>query len=693
MKLSVIVPYYSGEQYLKDCIACIREGGYEDTEILVCDDDPMDPRGTAFSRNRGLERMTGDYCLFLDSDDYLLPGALNRAMQLARSNEGAVIELPMRSTYFCRNTVMNGLVGGDVVLSQPYDGYREDVCGLLIPASLIGDRRFNEKYRYFSGLTFVTALKSTAKFIRVSEPCYYKRIHNDPINLPSLSQEKSKVRTTQFCACVREALTQCSGEVREGLTRFFADRILCLLTEGHNPEGLSSWSALDHAAVTGVLHECPQVLENYKGREGKLLRKLASSDYKGTVRTARRINFKKLKKGLFGSRNQWMLAFYRKLACRRAVDNNMILFESFNGHSYGDSCRYIYEEYAAGGHEDRRLVWSIDRGRAHIPGRHREVRPGTLRYYSALARAGVVVTNMRQPDWMIKREGQFLLETWHGTPLKKLVFDMDDVYTASPDYKKIFYNQSRKWDCLLSGNAYSTDIFTHAFMFPRERIFELGMPRNDSLVKNNKSSYIMQLKEKYHIPTDRKIVLYAPTWRDDEFKGKGEYRFSLPFSDEFANRMQGEFFFILRLHYFVSDKLQLSPAQASCMVDMSSFNDINDLYLMSDILVTDYSSVFFDYAVLKRPMMFYAYDYERYRDTLRGFYFDMESYCPGPVLKNETELVNALTGVEELSSLYAGRYDSFRKVFAGRDDGRSSARVVEFIEQQKAGKKDVEENC
>ncbi len=139
-----------------------------------------------------------------------------------------------------------------------------------------------------------------------------------------------------------------------------------------------------------------------------------------------------------------------------------------------------------------------------------------LKHLYYMARAKFHVNNMRQPKWFIKRKEQIFLATWHGTPLKKLVFDMKEVHSANPNYKKDFYEQSRDWDYLVSANNYSTDIFKRAFMFDNE-ILEFGYPRNDLLYEDNKETVAESLKTKLGIPKDKKIVLYAPTWRDDEY--------------------------------------------------------------------------------------------------------------------------------------------------------------------------------
>src|SRR5699024_4673292 len=150
------------------------------------------------------------------------------------------------------------------------------------------------------------------------------------------------------------------------------------------------------------------------------------------------------------------------------------------------------------------------------PGNPIQVKRFSLRYFYYLARAKYWVSNIRLPKYLDKRDGNIYLQTWHGTPLKTLVLDQKDIHSADPNYKRNFFNQSRRWDYLSSPNQYSSDIFRRAFRFDG-KMLEFGYPRNDILYNENNAQSIQRLKEKMEIPTEKKVILYAPTWRDDEF--------------------------------------------------------------------------------------------------------------------------------------------------------------------------------
>lgn len=129
------------------------------------------------------------------------------------------------------------------------------------------------------------------------------------------------------------------------------------------------------------------------------------------------------------------------------------------------------------------------------------------------------------------------------------------------------------------------------------------------------------------------------------------------------------------MHYFVATKMDISEYEGFAY-DMSFYNDIGELYLVSDLLITDYSSVFFDYANLKRPILFFTYDIEKYRNTLRGFYINMEKEVPGPLLKTTNEVIKTIKNIEDINKEFRDRYDTFYNRFCEWDDGHASERAV-----------------
>lgn len=360
------------------------------------------------------------------------------------------------------------------------------------------------------------------------------------------------------------------------------------------------------------------------------------------------------------------------------VDSKLVIFESFLGKQYSDSPRAIYE-YMAEHNPEYKLIWSMDRSSIpYFKEQGIEMVPRfSIKWLVAMNRARYWVSNSRLPLWIPKPKHTEYLQTWHGTPLKRLAADMKDVQMPGTDiqrYKKNFKKASSKWDYLISPNAYSTEIFRRAFSFDKE-VLETGYPRNDYLYNANQDSHISRLKEQMGIDLNKKVLLYAPTWRDNEYHHKGKYKYSSPLNlDKLQADLGEDYVVLMRMHYLVADQLDLSEYEGF-VYDFSHYTDIRDLYLVSDILITDYSSVFFDFANLKRPMIFYVYDLEYYRDQLRGFYFDFEKEAPGPLVKTTDELVSAIKSGEE--KFKPEQYEDFYRRFCEWEDGNASRRVVD----------------
>lgn len=360
-------------------------------------------------------------------------------------------------------------------------------------------------------------------------------------------------------------------------------------------------------------------------------------------------------------------------------NNKLIMFESFHGKYYSDNPRAIYE-YLKENYPHFKMYWSVD-PRFFKTSKHYEikiVKRFSIRWLYFMNRAKYWVSNSRLPLWIPKPNKTVYIQTWHGTPLKKLALDMEEVHmpgTTTEKYKKNFIRESSKWDYLVSPNSYSTEIFKSAFKF-NKNIIETGYPRNDFLVKNNKKSEILKIKDELGLPFNKKIILYAPTWRDNQYYAKGRYKFEIPMDLEvLKENLSHEYIIILRMHYLVAENLQLSKYQGF-VYDFSNHEDIRDLYLISDVLITDYSSVFFDYAILNRPIIFYVFDIEEYRDKLRGFYFNFEKEAPGPLVKTTEQLINVIKRIET-DKTYNKKLEIFRNKFCYLEDGNASKRVVE----------------
>lgn len=351
------------------------------------------------------------------------------------------------------------------------------------------------------------------------------------------------------------------------------------------------------------------------------------------------------------------------------IQEDLVLFESFLGKAYAGNPRYIYEELLRC-RPDLQCVWAYN-GKNHIPGNPHVVTRGSAEYYKLLAQAKYRVNNIRFPVNGRKDETIYL-QTWHGTPLKRLSFDIE-VSGPEVEARDSLYLESQAWSLLLSENPYSSEILPRAFRYTG-KILEMGYPLTDVLLD---SSIDRDAKARaLGLPEGKRFILYAPTWRDNKAIAAWQHKFDLNLDFAIiASGLPVDCILLIKAHHLVSERLDRTSLPDN-VVDMSHVEDVNDLCLVADVLVTDYSSIFFDFAVTGRPVLFYCYDLEVYATETRGLYLDVNTALPGPIVRTTAELVGELADIDSLRARYVERYSAFQRQFCALNDGHSARRVV-----------------
>lgn len=734
MKISVIIPFSHYPHYLKECLESLKTSAFQDFETLLvvdkehdCIDDVIKEysfvrviesqvHGCAACRNVGMQYAMGEYIYFLDADDYVLENTLGLLAVHAHGEDivyGAISNTWNNKANYLEKIANREIDPEDLEEKQrlheeKVDAYRLKnpdesehrlqsvyyllrvkkgirsitALGILFKTTFIRQNgfTFDENYRYYSDMTFLCpVLDRLTSQVRVEDAIYVKRKHNDPINYPALSQEESDDRFEERCKAVE---TTRSLIDENGIVRYYLDfKLIHFFTRSMSKRLRRSqderWRNEYFTMIIPYIEKCrPDVLDELSRNNAKMVRALLNHDLKGVQKQVRWVlGKKKFKKMLKNKNTAYKLAYFHRYL-KQPVKENVILFETFMAKNYSDSPKYIYE-YIAQNHPKYECVWAINDG-AKIPYGAKTVKRFSFQYAYYLAVSKYLVFNVRPPLWYRKREEQVFLETWHGTPLKRLVFDQEEVTSASPKYKQQFYRQRKDWDFLVSANPFSTKTFRSCFLYEGEML-EYGYPRNDILYWPNKDEIAQQLKEKLGIPKDKKTILYAPTWRDDQHYGSGQYKFELALDLKLMKeRLQDDYVVLLRTHHYISDHIDVSGL-GDFVINLSSYDDISEIYLISDICITDYSSVFFDYANLKRPILFYTYDFDKYKNQLRGFYIDMNTEVPGPLLYTSEQVVQAIEDIDEITEEYKERYDQFYDRFCCYDDGHASEHVAEAM--------------
>ncbi|MGA4841554.1 CDP-glycerol glycerophosphotransferase family protein [Streptomyces sp. G45] len=321
-------------------------------------------------------------------------------------------------------------------------------------------------------------------------------------------------------------------------------------------------------------------------------------------------------------------------------------------------------------------VWVVTRANAPLlpPGTDHVV-PGSRRYWRTLATATYLVNNANFPNAVVKREGSVHLQTHHGTPLKRMGLDQL-AYPAAAQGLNFHDLLARvdRWDYSVSSNSHSTEMWQRAY---QSRYVELdyGYPRND-VYYTATAADVRAVRERLGIAPGRRALLYAPTHRD--YEATWTPRLDLA---ALADRLGDDTVLLVRGHYFYGGAAAGALAglrRSGRVLDVSTYDPVEELALAADALVTDYSSLMFDYANLDRPIVVYADDWETYAKT-RGVYFDLLAEPPGAVARTQEELTAVLTGDDWRGEAATAARAAFRRRFCEYDDGRAAERVVRRV--------------
>jgi len=356
-------------------------------------------------------------------------------------------------------------------------------------------------------------------------------------------------------------------------------------------------------------------------------------------------------------------ALERRYATRPGMLENAVFFESFYGRNA--SCNpFAIDRELARRAPDVTRYWSVVDLSIEVPEGAIAVVDGSPDWWRARGSARLLVVN----DWLrrrfARRAGQVVLQTWHGTPLKRLALHRPGF---DPRRMAAVVKESRRWNVLLAQNPYAARILGKAYAFLTRPVWVEGYPRNDILVSGDGAATRAALG----VRPEERVLLYAPTWRDDRDE-------IVDFIDPSALAEAADAVVLVRGH---SRTLQPGrDAEGPRVIDVTGFPDTSLLLLAADALITDYSSVMFDFSVTGKPMYFLVPDMEHFRGELRGFYFDLAVHAPGPVVRTQDELVAAILAAD--TAAYADAYRTWQAKFNARDDGHAAERVVSRILDQ-----------
>lgn len=382
-------------------------------------------------------------------------------------------------------------------------------------------------------------------------------------------------------------------------------------------------------------------------------------------------------------------AFYQLCSRLLPVSKKIFLYEGVSGRQFAGNEKYIYLEMKKR-YPRAKHVWAfqqqdaVDRNAEAVKGSISVIRGG-WKYLYYLARAGYLFTGTSLPTYFRKRSRATFVQTWHGTPLKTLGFDIEAPVGRELNRnstENVMYPQSKQWSYFVAPNEFTAEKFASAYKYKGD-VLRTGYPRNDIFYwdEDRKAEISERVKSVLNIPEGRKIALYAPTFKDGKRYGNRntQISFNLDIMD-LKNRLGDEWVLVVRAHLLSGGKFDPKPFGdfvRTALVD--EYDDPQELCLAADLLITDYSSICFDFANTRKPMMFYCPDLEEYASAKRGFYFDPKEKFPGPFVVTSKEVADYLERADDLVDVYRDKYEAFIQEFCAWEDGKASCRVIDGL--------------
>jgi CDP-glycerol glycerophosphotransferase len=357
------------------------------------------------------------------------------------------------------------------------------------------------------------------------------------------------------------------------------------------------------------------------------------------------------------------------------IKNNKIFLFSYYGAQYGDNPKYISEYIKEHDHQSTYdIVWAFTDldSTKHITD-IRKVKMMSLRYFYELCTSKIIITNFRTTDYFIKRRNQYYVQTWHSS-LRLKQIEKDAETALPPHYVEMAKRDSKKCDLLLSGCRYSTEIFKRAFWYEGE-IFESGIPRNDVLLRDNQDK-VKAIKHRYNLSVDTKVLLYAPTFRKDHSLDVYDLEYDSLIKAA-KKKFGGDWVVLVKLHPHLLSKSDQMVQQIN-VIDVTASNDIQELLLIADVLISDYSSLMFDYSLTNRPCFLYVPDVKQYLEKERSFYFNLKE-LPFISAQSNADLVREIELFDELT--YKQEVQAFLSTIGSYERGISSKLLFNKINE------------
>jgi CDP-glycerol glycerophosphotransferase len=715
--LSIVVPVYKVQGYLRQCLDSLLEQSFTDFEIVAVDDRSpdhsgailaeyaaRDPRvrvlsppenvGLGRARNAGLAQATGEYVWFLDSDDWMAAGALSAVADRIRATDADMLIVGFDRVYWTGKVTTRNVTEALAKAPETFTlGSWPRIMNILhvawnkvVRRDLLVKLGFQFEQGWYEDVSFTYPLLAAAqKVSTVPVTCvHYRQRRTGAITRTVGDRHFELFEHWEHAFTLVDEYSDRATELRPLLFRRMIWHFLMVLRHPDRVPRRSRRRFFRRMTEEYRRYLPAQGYPSFGGAEGLRYKAVARGSYSALTVIERAVSaahaVRKLRNGLkrrarrtAGKIRRTAYGLYYKAQLRRPVDPQLALFAAywFRGVTCNPAAIAAKTRDLA---PDVRTVWVVHRNRvAALPPGTDYVVANTPAYYRAVARARWLINNVNWPNPVVKRPGTAHVMTHHGTPLKMMGLDQID-HPAAGGNEDIPAQMRRadRWDFSVSANAHTTIAWDRAYPCRYETL-EVGYPRNDRLALATETD-TASVREKLGIRPGRRVVLYAPTHR--EWLPPGQPLLDV---DELARRLGPDTVLLVRAHYFyVPPTAGRTPEQRGAIVDVSAYPVVEDLYLAADVMITDYSSAMFDYAVLDRPVVIHAPDWPTYQE-IRGVYFDLMAQPPGAVATSTAELFEIFESGAWSGADAAAARAAFRERFCYLDDGAAAERVVRRV--------------
>lgn len=712
--VSVIIPTYNVEKYIYKALTSVKNQNFDGKiEIIVIDDCSTDNtpqmlasfkqenpelnikiiyqeknmrQGTA--RNKGLTLAEGKYIFFLDGDDFLDPDAISKMFEKAEEYscdfvicdwvyyyEGKGLVYVNNDEFLCETL----LIGKEVESLYKAETYFT-VNKLYKKEFLINNNiKYGEGYIYEDFEFYIQVTQKADVVGVINNPLYRVRVNE---HSTTKTNTNSSIHVESLIKAVENTLIKFNPRSQFSyyhVYKYLIKKTLFYL-EYRAPHkyrrkalrqvvNMLNNKKKDYPVPTKVIplyHFLFRRKYLQNNDINKILfiwwlykKKKLNDAFLLALKIKWAILDTKIAKNLRKKRNAKKIESFYK----RPIKNNMILFLGFD-YRYTGNSKYLFDFIKQ--NKDFEVYFVTNDVR--VPAKHR-VRPRSMEFYEKLAQAKFVFIESWVPLKFKKRKESVWIQLWHGTPFKKLFFDSHEYFISSfnKNHKRDKHQDIRRWDYLLADSTGGMDKLSSAFAFDKDKIFNFGYPRVQWLIQqNNNSDLKRKIKKSLYIPLDKKVLLYAPTWRDYNYK-KSQYDFSYLLNlNVLEKELSKEFVIVYKPH-----SMETSANAVGRIIIPNEDVDIQELILISDVIVSDYSSTIFDALAIDKPFYLYINDLDKYSHA-RGIYKDLEELLKPLFVDSEEELVKKITNLDneypfeqlqKLKELYAHkRHDSCKLI-------------------------------